>query len=362
MRRVLSQNQVRSSARYDPGSKLLYLDNPKVASSTIVYSMWRAVDMRDGTSFSENFDRTKQRDKRSPLVIDLFKPPYFGSEEMRKAVVFSVVRNPFARILSAYLHKIRPPAASAQSQKTSPHGGPTWVKFARRYRLKRSVKKDLSFLDFLTLVAEESDDLLDRHFAPQYVNLLLPFSAPQFVGRIEAMDEVAKFLADFNVPIEYQAPHATGANKHILEAYTPECLEIVRTKFADDFRLFGYSTELEDIDDFGPMAIEKQSKDLVLDWIATKARPAEQLDPAPKMMLDFELADERWAKLDLVKQAVAIDDNWKRLTKYAQFALVEDEVELCKAIMDKIVALRSSHLSRIQKPELFTQQWRPEHL
>jgi len=346
VRRVLSQELIKSSVRYDPSSKLLYLDNAKVASRTLVYSLWKGFDNRNGTSHSERFGKAKHQGDRGPLITDLFKGRFFGSPEMRNAVVFSVVRNPFTRTLSAYL------------QKVGKRGEPSWEKFTRRYRLKRSVTQDdVSFLDFLKLIADEPDEALDRHFGPQYLNLLLPFSSPKFVGRVEAMEEVAKFLADFDVSLEFRAPHATNANEKVFQAYTPECIDIVRRKFADDFRIFGYSTDISDIDSFGPMTLEP-GNDLVLDWIVTKKPPLEHLDPAPRLMLEFMSAETPGERLRLARAAVAIEDNWKRLTVYAEFALKQGDLELCKCIVDKVVELRANDRPPLDKARLFA--WRPD--
>src|SRR5205807_307460 len=144
------------------------------------------------------------------FINDIFNHPLFGSPELRGMTCFSVVRNPFMRILSGYLGKV--------VQKT-----PVWRQFASEHGLDPDAREnEMSFIDFLRIIDADCDETMNGHFKPQYLNLMMPFSRPHFVGRLEEFARVEQFLAECGVPKIARKGTATNTSGRLQEFYTAE--------------------------------------------------------------------------------------------------------------------------------------------
>lgn len=217
---VLSRDRFASAVLYLPHQKLAYLNNAKVACSTIKKSLWL---WADPSSYRDN---PHARPGPYATLSDMAADPAFG-----QATFFSVVRNPYVRVLSAYLDKV------AKEQRDLA----VWHPIARRFRLSGEARP--SFLEFLQLIASEDPWLVDQHFAPQYVNILTGLVTPNYVGRMEEMQGVSAFLARHGVTIENHIPHGTKARHSIADFYGPKETKLAAEIYSRDFDLFGYSLD-----------------------------------------------------------------------------------------------------------------------
>jgi len=185
---------------------------PKAANSTVVTSLarWRF-----------------EQDIPSRQAKKLFLTPSVLSraevEKIDQLFRFAFVRNPYTRVLSAYLDKVE----------------------------RRAVRRgeESRFEDFLASL--KRDQLhANAHWTPQADLLLLPFEQFDFIGKVENLTQDLETVRQrlLNVPIDAgmrdERSNATNANSKIAQYYTPGCAEIVRDLYARDFELFGYSTEL----------------------------------------------------------------------------------------------------------------------
>ena len=94
-------------------------------------------------------------------------------EHSRRDFIFTFVRNPYVRVLSAYLDKIagsRDPAV--------------WCPFAERHGLGEG---EISFGQFLRLVASEAPETRDTHWRPQTLMIGVGFVPYDFVGTMETL-------------------------------------------------------------------------------------------------------------------------------------------------------------------------------
>lgn len=76
-----------------------------------------------------------------------------------------------------------------------------------------------SFGEFLTRIVDLDPWVMDRHFTPQYVNVLSDYVTPDFVGHLEDMASVEESLGGQRVPTTAHSPHQTGASQRIREFY-----------------------------------------------------------------------------------------------------------------------------------------------
>ena len=225
---LISGDKLIQTLHYLPTRNLVYLNNAKVACSTVKKSLWLSADSASYLPEVGPHNRLS-----APFCKDLVAVATAGT--IASATFFTVVRNPFVRVLSAYLDKIV----------GNPRDTFVWHPFARRYRLSDATV--LSFGDFLRMIADEDPYLLDQHFAPQYVNTLSDFVSCDFVGHIEEMEGVVRFLGENGVALDSHIPHPTGAANLIDKYYGPDEINIVLDIYANDFDLFGYSRSPHDI-------------------------------------------------------------------------------------------------------------------
>jgi hypothetical protein len=338
VRRVLTKSMVVNSFRCIPQLGLIYLFNPKVACSTIQYSISAAAYAQTGV-------KTKiqpHRRTKGPFIENIFDHPLYGSPELRAMTCFTVVRNPFLRILSGYLHKIVNKGIVN-----------LWGRFASEHGLDPDSENRISFIDFLRIVDTDCDETLDVHFKPQYLNLMMPFSRPHFIGRLEKLDEVKDFLAARGVSNMGRKGAVTNTSGRLHEFYTTEAEEIVARKFADDFRLFGYSPRVSEVGALLEPQWQTATSDLLMGWLVDNNFPADQLDPACLAYVQFRAENDRGKKIEIVRRSFAQDDSRKRLAAYFRMATQYGESALAAAVEERLQTLKNAWRGRVQEQTAF---------
>lgn len=138
---------------------------------------------------------------------------------------FTFVRNPYVRVLSAYLDKIERKAAQGNG-------------------------KAISFSEFLRQL-ERGDLYRNAHWAPQASLLLLPVTEYDFIGRVESLErDLAAVLATLQGRPGDRPPRSalgnwTGAGGRLAQYYDDDSLAIVRRLYARDFEAFGYEPAID---------------------------------------------------------------------------------------------------------------------
>jgi hypothetical protein len=320
---------------------LIYLYNPKVGYRTIQHNLLAATDNAQSEVKTKS-GQPQQSDER-PFVENIFKHSLFGSPELRAMTCFAVVRNPFTRILSGYLNKI---------VERKPVG--VWRRFAAEHGLDEDATENkINFIDFLRIIETECDESINPHFRPQYLNLMMPFSCPHFVGRLENFVEVENFLAARGVPKIARKGKVTNSSGRLQEFYTAEAEAIVAVKFADDFRLFGYSPRLSDVGALLEPQWQADRRNFLMEWLADRNFPADQLDPAPRAYVQFRTEDDRGKSLEIIRGNFARDDNTERLRAYARKARQYGETLLAKAIEERVHSLANAWRERVEDSTIF---------
>lgn len=193
---------------------IFYNRIPKAANSTVVINLAAEQSGRDIGA------RAAKKLFATPAELSRAEVAAFDS-----LLRFTFVRNPYHRVLSAYLDKVE-----------------------RKARMKNETS---SFEDFLGYLG--SGGLYrNMHWAPQHALLLIPFNHFDFVGRVEHLEQdLAHVLALVRGdPPDGEAAHddysnRTGASRRIAEYYTPRIRERVWNLYREDFRTFGYDDALE---------------------------------------------------------------------------------------------------------------------
>jgi hypothetical protein len=151
---------------------------------------------------------------------------------------FGFVRNPYVRLLSAYLDKI---------QRDKPQ-----KKLALRSlgMDETDLSQALSFGQFVQAVEQQTPKEMDNHWRVQAAQLFDGKMKMHFTGKLENFDadivEVDRrwFNGSLAEQVQSVVWHKTGAQKQIENYYDADLAARVFEIYRRDFEAFGYSSEL----------------------------------------------------------------------------------------------------------------------
>ena len=158
--------------------------------------------------------------------------------EFDRALHFTFVRNPWARLASCYADKVLA---------MPPH---QYEIFKQHYPLIRFER--MTFTDFVRFVCRVPDDLCEPHFAPQCC--FLNGYTLDFVGRVERFaDDLAEIIRLGGLDERLlkwaqtkrnrtQSPghRSRSGSAHYTDLYTTQTRNLVARKYAEDIDRFGY--------------------------------------------------------------------------------------------------------------------------
>ncbi|MCG5533625.1 sulfotransferase family protein [Halorhodospira sp. 9621] len=200
--------------------RFFYNRVPKAANTTIMHTLADALGLPDKqrATIDDQFRRPSQLSDRQV------------SELLQNGFKFTFVRNPYTRVLSAYLDKIVNGPRCPRHLRHTDGSAPTFVEFCRHLERGAIYK--------------------DPHWIPQCWLLLLPPEAFDFIGKIECLETdleqvYQRVVPGYGKPPTTCAPHRTGANGRIQEHIDEEAAAILQRLYADDFAAFGYSVRPE---------------------------------------------------------------------------------------------------------------------
>lgn len=208
--------------RANKAGNIVYLNNPKVGCSTVKFNLWKALSP----------DTAQGQFNEHDLEGSPFSSELWSMDWLENASIFTFARNPFVRVVSAYLNKI---VAQEKAQ---------WHTFVRRYKV--DPVKVLPFDAFISHIAADTPEDLDPHWRPQSINIMYPFIRPNALGKLERMDEalpkiMSRFLGTDIAETPRKAVHSTQAQKNFLGYLgNPETVRKIIALYYDDFTYFGY--------------------------------------------------------------------------------------------------------------------------
>ncbi len=194
---------------------------PKAGSGTIRMQVLRQLREQAGPDLPKE---TLWRYVRFVPAGDLpgLQPPRFS---------FGFVRDPYARLVSCYRHKILRPRGEGKRL------SPLFAVYGRAFSLH------MDFPQFVRAVAAVPDERAEKHFRSQ-TRFLYRAGRPlvDFVGRLERFDEDwAEVCRHTRLQPVARTYNVTGADHLRLEEwYDPALLALVERRYAEDFALLGY--------------------------------------------------------------------------------------------------------------------------
>jgi hypothetical protein len=217
-----------SRCAISPTSRFVYFRIPKAANSTVVASLYRA-----------ETGRTPENERALNLVKRGYRRPSSLGRGMIRQVMddyykFTIVRNPYSRVVSAYLDKI----AGRQA--------PYFLTVARF--LGREPNEAITFSEFVDYLEFGSGLLADPHWCLQTDLIFLPLEQLDFVGKFERLStDLAHILEAIfpgsNTSVNWN-PHATGADKKTQAILDAASAARIAKLYEKDFDLLHYPTQL----------------------------------------------------------------------------------------------------------------------
>lgn len=216
----------------------IYFQVSKSASSTIKYYLQelevrgtqrKVVDVNNRNLSPHIWPSQLKEDHFLELLV---------SPTVRKV---TFVRNPFSRLLSCYLHRIKGAPESPS------------VKNIKRFTRNRFDAK-LSFTEFIQIVCDQTSMQQDSHWRLQSDEVFYDFIPHwSFIGKVERIGkDLPRLMAllDPSSPIltsklDDYSPSITRASSKLVDFYTPELERMVVARYKADFDNFGYSTSIE---------------------------------------------------------------------------------------------------------------------
>lgn len=292
--------------------KYLYLNNAKAACSTIKNGLW--------AKHLQNQDLHKDG-ALSPKELHGRGFWDYNYKELleSKPFTFSVVRNPYSRVLSAYLDKI--------AKKNL---------IRNQFYLQHNIdpSEEIKFIDFLYLIKQDQG-VSDQHWRPQVQNLFVNSINIDAVGQLEAFSAAPNMFDEglgFSLHKTKRDGHGTSASNKVERFYSQEAQSIVRELYEEDFDIFKYPTDIK-------LAHIGQSK-----TFSISASQAED-DETIKLIGQIE-ADQAQAAFDLLsdkKSMQTLDDPFQKALYHSlAVSLQQGNTDSAKQYAERVLQNKSS--------------------
>jgi len=210
-----------------------YMENPKVASTTIL--KWLQEKEVDGDLDIKG--NPHERDN-SPIVrmSSLENSERYKVLESDEIYRFTFVRNPYSRLLSAYISKV--------VKNLRPKREILSIINAKPVDEIEDLSQEVSFSEFVEVVCSQKSRDMNAHWKPQSAQVLLGVVNYQYVGKFENLNSDYSRVHDKLFGGECKklglSKNATGSDKLISNYYGSAELEAVYKRYYDDFNGFEY--------------------------------------------------------------------------------------------------------------------------
>lgn len=232
----------KSSREFDLGTHIslknryVYFQVSKAASSTVKHYLQSLETLDTGRSITNVNNRNL-----SPHIwpSQLSKEDLSGILADASFKKLTFVRNPYTRILSCYLHRIRVDVKSTSNRAlANATGGRSGT--------------DVEFGEFVDIICDQESPEQESHWRCQYDEISYPIIENwAHIGKFENLNtDLQEFLSQYTDQVSVRpkiskSPAVTSAGDKLKEFYTPKLQAKIVDRFALDFETFGYSRELE---------------------------------------------------------------------------------------------------------------------
>jgi hypothetical protein len=206
----------------------LYFYIPKVACSSLKLSVAELLDI-------------PSPDMSNPLASPHRRPyPYVRRNEIltkyQSYCRFAFVRNPWDRLLSCYKNKI-------VGVKSGRYGEGKLLEFLKKDSERFHL--DMSFSEFVEVVASLADNNSDYHYRSQYSFNFTDdgVQLTNFIGKFESLDDDLRRLAENSEVPLLRLPHVmkSSDSRTYREFFTTKTKKLVESRYEKDIDTFKYT-------------------------------------------------------------------------------------------------------------------------
>lgn len=209
----------------DEKNKVLFFNNPKVACTSLMVSMFNCSDIPDDDNYlvQRYIIGTPNNIKQLPTNLNNYYK-------------FGFVRNPFSRLVSFYKNRY-------ENNILKPH--------KMEPNIPGYIKKVNSFEDLTFKILQMPDFILDPHFALQHPIFYKNNKClVDFIGKFENIENDYKQIQEKYNYLPLPKYNQTLKNENWKDFYTIKAIENVYKKYKKDIKLFGYEKEYEDLKEY----------------------------------------------------------------------------------------------------------------
>lgn len=206
-----------------------YFRIPKCANSTVVQTLAR-YDSSLGGGAGRFARRELRRSSRNLFRARAWSPRSLA----RRYFCFTIVRNPYTRVLSAYLDKIADGVGEYREVITA---------------VGRDNVHDVTFEEFVQFL-EGGGLYMNAHWAPQCALLPIDPESLAFVGHVETLDEDLETLVTRLLPgsgfegVLSRKDRRRHSGVRLAEYFTSDLAARIARLYAEDFRVYDYPETL----------------------------------------------------------------------------------------------------------------------
>jgi hypothetical protein len=207
-----------------PDYGLVYVKNPKAASSTVM--LWLDRLYTGDHSLSTRKTHLNNHLPTSNQVGWKVVSSMLDGAAFR----FTFVREPLGRFASTYYSKV--------ARLSHWH-----AKVQELLGVPEDPDSPVTFEQFLTLVEQQDPLEMDLHWRPQHLNLMHPLVTYDLVGHVETFDrDLARIREHVALPEVAAEPRNVSKRKPTVSVYEgrPDLVRRVQQIYAQDFELYGY--------------------------------------------------------------------------------------------------------------------------
>lgn len=210
--------------------RFVYVETPKVACTTIKRALQIIENNGSTAGLSDNVHDRHVSPLQKLSSSDFEVKEIYTSGDLFR---FCFVRDPFTRIVSAYLDKLVIN---------------NWERKRRLPTLGYKPTASISLKTFLKTIRAQKPENMDIHWMPQAVLLRPDTVFYDVIGRFETFQVhfekvISKIEPSFlagNSDFDF-SKHKTGANSKAIELIGSEEADLIRELYAKDFEIFDYS-------------------------------------------------------------------------------------------------------------------------
>lgn len=219
----------------------VYTVTPKAACSTIKSTLQKIELGED--KVTNSFSHGLHNRFYSPLLTPSQVGGFERFLDKNNPFKFCFVRNPYTRLLSAYLDKFIISQDIAIVNNI--------LETLNLPKCDETTFPNISFATFIYAVEQQDIAKMNAHWRIQYYQTFQDTIEYTFIGRFENFESdfsyvLSKLIPNYSSYYSVEQSHRTNANELLQKYYTPELIEIVQDKFAIDFEYFNYSKNIED--------------------------------------------------------------------------------------------------------------------